>query len=322
MGRMLVAALVLGLVLAGSAQAAIDLRPVGASDATPQSDGVRYAAWSLGTSVTVLDDSGATQSFDAPQPTDCPNSDEPLYRVVAVGGGLLLLRDCSTSSYRGESPRVTVRDLGTGAALPVVPPRDPNIGSDFKPVLRSVGANWIGVQTGTNHFIGRSYWNWHDGDVELENDQGKGGNARNTPDVNAPDLYRRLCSPLRRELNDVEDPYSTSSKYAETQYLRPYLLTRLHPKRVPGDHLALERCGSRHRRLLSRCAAGCADEQLGRGHVVWREGDQMHVYVLRTRRHLHEPLPGPAERSSVRITGRRLVVETGGVVYAGRLPSR
>jgi hypothetical protein len=329
MGRALVGALVLGLLMAASAHAAIDLQQIGTTQGGLESDGERYAAWAHGSTVSVLPDGESARSFDAPRRSDCESRSEFFFPLAAVGSGLLLTFECPVATSFSEPPRVVLRDIGTGQTLPVTPPRSPHLGSYFEPVILSVGRNWISARTGTNHFEGRAYWNWHDGDVVSGGDgQDRPAAAREAPDLDTSKLNQRLCSPLHRQLNNNDDPYGWSHKYADIQYRPPYALTRLHPLRLPQDPLALMRCGARRKTVLSRCKAGCYDEQLGSGHVVWREGGDLHVYVLRTRRHLREALPAPADETTVRVTGRRVLFEGPPTpdhqyaIYAGRLPSR
>jgi hypothetical protein len=116
---------------------------------------------------------------------------------------------------------------------------------DSKPLLDAVGAQWIAGPTPlkTAHDT-TLFLNWHTS--TLSNDDTDSSLARQYLDLSDPDLVHPLCSPVRRTR------YPASSGSAPT-WLPLDVSGRwtLERAATPGDQFAIQRCGTKKRRVLT-----------------------------------------------------------------------
>lgn len=236
---------------------------------------------------------------------DPPVSFRPAETVGAIYGGAVAW----SCSY---PPDVIVQDIASGQAREVLNPlrySDAAGGPDSFAV-DGLGSNWVAlVSSGYHYDDAENYVNWRTGAQAYTYD------LHQYADLSSPQLLRRLCSPLVRSFDPAVDIDATPQPYF---YAPPYGATvavgakHIDPLHVVETHqLVLERCGSRHKRVLDRCAKQCSSVQLSGRLLTWLSGTRARAYDIRRRRLLSWRLPATSDQlfgASVIHLGNRVLV--------------
>ena len=237
-------------------------------------DGRRWAAYIVAGHGTHVVDDRTGAAYEVKTPPGC--------ELAAVGHGILMWQ-CYTR--RGAYPvlfdmqqRRRLAVAGIGAMFDDFDRRaDNGPGQEPAPYnieIYHVGRHWVGgsylIDYGYHSEVfGLLALNWRTGERRYD----RPANAHVWPDFDSPGFGQRLCSPLKRVLDDSYD----QRIFQEYDYERPY--------GVRGDftRIVLERC--RHpARVIARCRAftGCADTfQLGSGMVTWATRRKAFLYDIR-----------------------------------------
>src|SRR5436309_1184233 len=166
-------------------------------------DGSRYAVIRDGTGLRLRDDRQA-RSFHVERPAECQFAD--------VGAGEVLWACEPKDSYPAPEQYPMVYDIASGvtqraAGAEKVTERARASGADSVR-FDEVGRHWIfGSIDGYRYYL--PFWlNWRTGEYR-EGDQ---GDAQSLPDLDQPELVRRMCPPLmRRSSYDPEDTEASSA---------------------------------------------------------------------------------------------------------------
>jgi hypothetical protein len=192
----------------------------------------------------------------------------------------------------GEAPRLL--DLATGASGPVPGAAEAGIGGPDSGVT-SVGRVWgEGWSRDTTVYFAL------DGSAV----EGGAGAADELPDLDAAQLWSRMCAPLSRRRDEEE--FRT---YLPYDYSPPLGLSH---RQFDYRALRVDRCGRERRLRLSRCKRACAAVQVGAGSVAWRERGRIRLYRGTSRRRASwparrfgpRPYAVPIRRHVVVVAGR------------------
>jgi hypothetical protein len=189
--------------------------------------------------------------------------------------------------------------------------------------LTGAGRHWISGDGATSHGGSATFLNWRTGRVaaDVSSIYEPGNTARAVPDLNTADLWRPMCSPLRRR--SAYDPKTGNTTdgggvWRRYQYRPPLGLTTSRTGRI-----LLQRCGRQRVATLSRCRKGCGFAQLGGGIVTWWEGHRAYFYRARSRCRRSWDIPAPVSHlAAVAHTSGRVFVSTIDPVSYGRLQPR
>jgi hypothetical protein len=238
-------------------------RLLGQAASPVMSDGARYAAFDTKRGTTRVYDDARHTRFDISRPAG--------YRLTAIGGGQLLWSTLALAPGGLELPLLF--DLTAHAS------HEP-VGFDAfprsNPVYDEVGFDRVGRWGLSGRVIGyhfeyRVLYNWRTGAFAFAYQL-----PSPTPDVvealDKPGLRQRMCSPLRQPSVQDGPDFELGPGAEEIGYRHPLGLVWGGPS---GRRLELSRCGSRHRRVLSRACpnymAPCRGSQLGGGLATWVE---------------------------------------------------
>ena len=273
-------------------------------------DGTRWAAWSTGpTQAVVYDD--RTQRQRKIRVPDCPLS--------AVGAGRLLM-----SCAGAPAPLPVVVDIRTGERTELSQVESEPAFLDGTTTWIGVGGRGILATIADNHASVETGFDESSGTVRALDD------PTTAIDLDAPQLARPLCDPLRRT-RTPDDPTGQRfpDPYVLIAYARPWAVETVPVYRVEDGTLIEEsrirawRCGERRPRILAkRCVCRAS---FGAGLVAWRhriarEADPRRVRAvdLASGRRRSWRV---GERQEVAQAGRTLVLWAPGA-NRGRPPSR
>jgi hypothetical protein len=302
--RAFVLSLSLLSVLAPSALAKPQPREIGEVP-LPSSDGTRFATWSDGSTVRVID-TRERRSFLVEVPTGC------FYRAV---GGRELLFSCETSpaSERPYGPRylpflysIDQAEFHWPARVETLLGRQGEYGLSFS----DVGRHWIAYETYDGYHVTTDYlYEWHTG-VSEDRDDKETSRQRRVIDLDEHDALTKLCRPLHLDSNpgylpgDPEDP--PNFDYA---YVYPFGLGELGG--YDAAPVYLQRCGSQKQLRLTESTYVSG---LTRRVAYWTEELTLHILILRSGRKLvYDFSSRPPDSSGISAVGttRRLYVTTG-----------
>lgn len=250
LGRAAVLALAASGVLSAPVSGA-PLRPIAHPRGPAVSDGRSQVAWIAlaGERLTIQGRVGVREAhLLVPLPDLCA-------QLVAVAHREALL-SCESARY-GNVPVGRVVTLVDGAVLET----SDNTGDESRTWL-GLGRHWLAASVTGYHYSGLSLISRGDQPERAPND------AFHAIDLDRRDLFRPLCSPLRRSAADVSEESTGAGAYNPFLYEPPF---GIDAAGRPGPLLA-RRCGSRAPIVLSRCTRGCDSLQLGAGLVSWSEG--------------------------------------------------
>jgi hypothetical protein len=276
----LASAALLALLATPALAARPEPRDLGLLPPPLRSDGERFATWSNGSVVRVVD-TRERESFLVEVPGEC--------RHFAVGGGQLLF-SCPTSEAEPRcGPRhlpllysIRLRRFHWPAHVQTLlgyQGTSDGHGGCFSHHYSAIGRHWIGYQIqgkGTERFA----FEWHDGRSVR---QAAVESGRRVIDLHERDLVAPLCRPLNR----TPDPGHGGGPYDDAPWLaydiaRPFAL-HYRSGIVASSRLYLERCGSSKRKLLSTSAY---DYGLTRRVAYWSIGYRLHVLYPRSGRRI------------------------------------
>lgn len=227
------------------------------------SDGTRFAAWTDGGTVTVVDDElGHTRTLSAPACDDPATRSE----LQAVGDGQLLW-ECAP---RTASAYPVLQDAVSGAESR--PAFDPH-GSPFEPssvqalTFTAIGARWIAGQQAGYHYHSGFYVDRRTGAIREDVTPRR----RRALDLDRRSLTQPLCSPLRRS-----GPRTAALRPGGFLYASPFGIDRR-----SVDALVLQRCGHRRSVTVSRCRTPCLSVQLTSDVLSWYRGVWERAYLPR-----------------------------------------
>lgn len=214
----------------------------------------------------------------------------------AIGGGNALFR-CSTSNHQAYPALVDVAttEVRDTPAAPTAIARQPYP----EPALNSfqfqrIGDEWIQALETAYHRAIPAYFNWRTGEYRAEHPS-----ARRRENLDAPGLYSKLCSPLRRGARSPGGP-DAEGRFHPFAYRGKYGVTER------GTAMTLTRCGGRTVRLGS---CPCGEAQIGPdGLATWSSLERVHAYFIPTRRRFDWKVEGPAFIAQTR---RRVYVTEG-----------
>lgn len=280
-------------------------KPLHATGETPAflaGDGSRYVGWARSDGTTRIVDSRERTTLEVQTPAGCG-------AVVAIGGGQLAW-NCSS----GAGGRAMLLDLRTLAVHEPVGmdefAESETMGNEYvSAVWTDVGSHWLyGTETifHSGVFTNTVALDWRTGETRRDEPDGR----RVVPDLNRPDLTRRLCDPLRRQKRARRDFDAGDPPFLDFQYARPFGLSqvaRMHGSGEPTYSAVLGRCGTKRRVRLGPYSR--LRTQVGAGWVTWTSDRYAHAQRLRTGERLRWKLPVKA--SVVVHTARRLYVLAG-----------
>jgi hypothetical protein len=107
------------------------------------------------------------------------------------------------------------------------------------------------------------------------------GASNELPDLDAPQLWRRMCAPLERTRDDNDEDERSFLPYA---YSPPLGLAH---RAFDYRPLRVDRCGHERSLRLSRCRRACTAVHLGAGSIAWRERGRIRLYRGASRRRGH-----------------------------------
>jgi hypothetical protein len=235
-------------------------------------DGERYAAWTRGAQVRVLDEqTGTTTSFDTP--AGCRDD-------YGLGAGTLAF-------ICGHAFKTL--DVATGAVTDV--PAGSEIASLFEGTdgvgLGSVGRVWLEIWPDLGyHSAEDPAWVERSTGRVIYDDP---GDLTKHADLDAPSLFVKLCDPLRRRRNPQFDEFEGGT----THYVEPTLSGNAALDLRGEDTLILRRCGTRRTTVLTRTHTWLS-AAIGGGRAAWIDRGRLRVYDVAT-----------GARDSFAIPGRR-----------------
>jgi hypothetical protein len=270
-----------------TAAAATPLRATlaGAGTRMIGSDGARFAAWQDGdVAATFVYDGVTRKTTRLTPPAGCT--------VTGIGAGALVAT-CDIYPFLAAAE---VLDLPDGQWRQVVPPADDTSGFGSR-LFVGIGTHWIEADRSEYHLSYSAFYAREDGS-RYAGPAPFGPHVQ--PALDAPQLRRRVCSPLRA-------PVQLEGRFA--------LRISTEPARV-----VLRRCGSARRRVV--CRNWCFTPTLFHGRVLWADDyGRLHVRGVRARRTRtfvirNHPIAG------VYPAGRRLVFATDVVAGTERIVVR
>jgi hypothetical protein len=269
--RALLMACVTAALASPEAGAVTPLRPLGLADGAVVTDGARYAAYDPVPGVTRIIDTRAEGSRVIARPDGC--------RTAALGAGQLLWGcdvDCGVDR-RWE--KAVLYDLRSGIVrdgpLPEGPPCSSRASDDGQRSVVAIGRHWLAYAVGAYHVTVTAYVDRADRHGLRESED-----ARVAVDLDAPSGQVHMCSPMRREYNDMAN--LVSNTYRPFAYRAPWGLTTAGgDEHTDTDELSLllHRCGRRPVRI-SDCPNSCLRPSLGAGIATWATG-RNEVWALR-----------------------------------------
>ena len=300
--RLTLVTLVAVLALAGPAAAAAAPSFTLVGEAPDRFDhDRRYLSWLGGTSVRVYDTkTGAARSY--PTPEGCGFRDF---------GGANIAWQCRTEG--GQVARIL--DIETGALNEIA------ITWNSQGGLWRVGAEWAAIVDEPDPHSGFSPGSsWYRIASGERNSSALWDSDRHVLDADHRQLYRKLCSPIRR-LPDRGRTEVWEPRFLRAEYELPFARVYSHTGRGTWY---LQRCGSRRRTTISSHAT------LRAGWLTWAKRGVLTARDLRSRRTFrwrftdYDP---DTERVVLSHTTRRLVLTVGPLsgsgatrVYTARFP--
>jgi hypothetical protein len=239
-----------------------------------------------------------------------------------MGGGALLW-NCQTMADGSVLSGLTYA-LASGHMTSFGPPptRPPGPSGPESESWLGIGAQWLAAKYGGYHYGAVEY---------LARDGRRSGESLDrtvVADLDAPELWRHMCAPLKRRMVPDEN-FPVDLSLGPYAYRPPYgAALSFHDGSKPA-RLVLDRCGQDHTRVLSRCPHACSDPVIGDHAVAWIEGgdDQgdlhpikarLRVFLIDRKRTLtwrlgHKP-------ATAAILGRRAFVAQSGRLKTVKLP--
>lgn len=222
-----------------------------------------------------------------------------------VGSGRAML-SCEEGFY--TLPQPVVLDLATMAARRV--PSLARIGQqamDYAPT--GVGRRWVEVAVNGYHWSLRRYIRVSDGAIR------KVDSGRAVPDLDALNVRRSLCSPLRRPRSMDENGFENLPRHGTAHwsgawmvYRRPFAYRGGAPRR---HDLRAWRCGRRHSVRLGTCrVVRCGEPVTMRNLAVWSHGTTLRAATLRPLRRRRVATPGGTPYPAASGSRLFLTVET------------
>jgi hypothetical protein len=196
-----------------------------------------------------------------------------------------------TSSGSTGGPRLL--DVATGVSGPVPGAAAAGIGGPDSGVT-SVGRRW-----GEGWSAGATVFFALDGSAV---ERGAGA-ANELPDLDAPQLWRRMCGALSRRRDE-----EGFRRYLPYEYSPPLGLSY---RRFDYRALRVDRCGRERPLRLSRCKRACTAVTLGAGSVAWRERGRIRLYRGASRRRASWPARRFGARAYAVPTRRHVVLVAG-----------
>ena len=145
------------------------------------------------------------------------------------------------------------------------------------------------------------------------------GAADELPDLDSPQLWRRMCSPLTRTRATAIEEQHTFLPYSYSPPLG------LDYRAFPYRPLRVDRCGRERPLRLSRCPSACVAVHVGAGSVAWREPGRIRLYRGASRRSREWPVRRFGRLAEPVPTRDHVVVTTGRygayTVWAQRAPT-
>ena len=260
-------AALVALAVPSIASASPRFTPTGDAIGPVRTDGVRYAAYEPTPGVTRVLDTRLGTQFEVATPCDVRYRSDPVF----IGGGTLMW-GCFPDS---EGPMVLdiASRVVSRAAKPTAP--FPSVYGE----IEEIGARWIFHRVDNEVLKGRyqTVTDWRTGRTLREP-----GSKADALDLDAPDLIRRMCDPLRRTL-----ARTGPRAYAPYQYEPPYGL------RIRRGALVLERCGAKRTLLSKKPKDGyIAGARLAGGVATWLDGTEyLRVFLASSARRMAVRLP-------------------------------